>query len=165
MDGLKKVNPNINQRKMKINKEGIDLIKSSEGISLEAYVDPGSGNLPITIGFGSTHDERGNKFKLGDIITEERATELLLNTLSPFELGVDSITRDDITENQFSALVCFSYNVGLQNLKSSTLLKKVNLNPNDISIKEEFKKWNKSCGKVLKGLTLRRQKESELYFK
>ena len=65
----------------------------------------------------------------------------------------------------FSAIVSFTYNVGIGNLKSSTLLKKVNANPNDQSISLEFKKWVKSAGKVLPGLVRRRESESDLYFK
>ncbi len=66
--------------------------------------------------------------------------------------------------NQFDALVSFCYNVGPANLKSSTLLKKVNINPNDPTIKNEFLKWTKAGGKVLKGLVTRRTAEAELYF-
>jgi lysozyme len=61
--------------------------------------------------------------------------------------------------------VCFAYNVGVGALKSSTLLKLVNTNPSDPLIKNEFLKWNKAAGKVLKGLTRRREAEAELYFK
>ena len=71
---------------------------------------------------------------------------------------------DTLTQNQFDALVSFCYNVGPANLKASTLLKKVNANPNDETIREELKKWNKGGGKVLKGLTRRREAEANLYF-
>jgi lysozyme len=60
--------------------------------------------------------------------------------------------------------VSFCYNLGPANLKSSTLLKKANVNPNDPTIAQEFLKWNKAGGKALKGLTKRRQAESDLYF-
>jgi lysozyme len=84
--------------------------------------------------------------------------------LTQFEQYVDSFCIDTITQNQFDALVSFCYNVGPSNLKSSTLLKKVNLNPNDPTIKNEFLKWNRGGGKVLDGLTRRRQAEADLYF-
>jgi lysozyme len=61
-------------------------------------------------------------------------------------------------------LVCFAYNVGTGNLAKSTLLKKVNANPNDPSIANEFLRWNKAGGKELLGLTRRRTAESKLYF-
>ena len=70
----------------------------------------------------------------------------------------------ELTSNQFSALVSFAYNVGLGALKSSTLLKRVNANPCDEDIKRQFMRWNKGGGRVLKGLTKRRQSESDLYF-
>jgi lysozyme len=59
----------------------------------------------------------------------------------------------------------FTYNVGIANLQKSTLLKKVNYNPNDPTIRLEFMKWNKAGGKVLNGLTRRREAEANLYFK
>jgi lysozyme len=61
-------------------------------------------------------------------------------------------------------LVSFAYNVGLGALKSSTLLKRVNANPNDPDIERQFNRWNKGGGRVLKGLTNRRRNEANLYF-
>ena len=98
------------------------------------------------------------------IITEQRATELLSNSLQNLEQHVDSFCRDDINQNQFDALVSFAFNLGPYNLKSSTLLKKVNKNPNDPTIRDEFMRWTKAGGKVLKGLVERRQCEADLYF-
>jgi lysozyme len=147
---------------MKINESGINLIKKFESLQLKAYLCPA--NIP-TIGYGNTLYENGTKVKLGDVITEERADLLLLNVLEGFEKTVDSFTTDNVNSNQFSSLVSFAYNCGNQNLKSSTLLKKVNINPNDISIKEEFLRWNKANGKIFKGLTNRRIEEALLYFK
>jgi lysozyme len=97
-------------------------------------------------------------------ITQARATEIFLNVLKHYESSVDSFTRDDITQNQFDALVSFAYNVGTGALKKSTLLKKVNANPNDKFIESQFLIWNKVNGVPVKGLTLRRQEESKLYF-
>jgi len=74
------------------------------------------------------------------------------------------LVKSNVTENNFAALVSFTFNVGTGNLKKSTLLKKVNLNPNDPTIRSEFMKWNKGAGKVLAGLTKRRQAEADLYF-
>jgi lysozyme len=109
--------------------------------------------------------ENGKKVSLKDtIITEQRATELLSNSLKNLEQHVDSFCRDDINQNQFDALVSFAFNLGPYNLKSSTLLKKVNKNPNDPTIRDEFMRWTKAGGKVLKGLVERRQCEADLYF-
>jgi lysozyme len=97
-------------------------------------------------------------------ITPQKAEELLKFLIQSYEKDVDSFCRDDISQNQFDALASFAYNCGPRNLKSSTLLKKVNLNPNDPTIRAEFMKWNKGGGKVLAGLTKRRQAEADLYF-
>lgn len=144
-----------------INKAGIDLIKSFEGCKLNAYLD--SVKVP-TIGYGATFYENGDKVKLCDKISPNRANELLIFHLKSFSSKVDALVKSDVNDNQFSALVSFAYNVGVGNLKSSTLLKKVNVNPKDKSIADEFLKWNKAGGKVLAGLTRRRKSEVELYF-
>lgn len=150
----------------KINKAGLDLIKSFEGFSAKAYVDPATGGLPITIGYGSTRYSDGSKVKMSDpAISIETAEKLLADTMGQYELAVDAMAVDSINANQFSALVSFAYNCGVANLKSSTLLKKVNANPNDPNITAEFKRWNKGAGNVLAGLTRRRKAEAELYFK
>ena len=143
-------------------KKGIDLIKSFEGFYAKPYMCPAS--VP-TIGYGTTRYPNGNKVTLKDVsITEQQGVEYLMHDLKTFEKYVDSYCRDDVNQNQFDALVSFCYNLGPNNLKSSTLLKKVNLNPSDPSILNEFLKWNKGGGRVLKGLTKRRQAESNLYF-
>ena len=147
---------------MKINKLGIDLIKQYEGCKLNAYLCPA--NVP-TIGYGSTYYEDLSKVKIGDTITNEQAEKLLINLVDRFSISVKNAITSKVNENQFSAIVSFAYNCGLGNLRSSTLLKKVNLNPLDITIKDEFMKWNKGGGKVLMGLTRRRESESNLYFK
>lgn len=146
----------------KIGTKGLEIIKSCEGLELEPYLCPAK--VP-TIGYGSTFYENGKKVKITDpSITEQRATELLQHSLKSFEQYVDSYCRDDINQNQFDALVSFCYNLGPANLKSSTLLKKANANPNDLTIAQEFLKWNKAGGRALKGLTKRRQAEADLYF-
>lgn len=145
----------------KLSNKGLELIKKYEGFSAKPYKCAGGVN---TIGYGSTYYPGGHKVSLTDApITEQQATSLLKDLLVNFEKSVDSFCRDDINQNQFDALVSFAYNVGVNALKSSTLLKKVNANPNDATIKQEFLKWNKSNGKILKGLTIRRQEEAELY--
>jgi len=150
----------------KISQAGIDLIKQFEGWSAKPYPDPATGNLPITIGYGNTFYENGTKVKMTDVvITKERGEALLRNSLIQFEQYVDSYCIDTVNQNQFDALVSFCYNLGPANLKYSTLLKKVNVNPNDPTIEAEFMKWTKASNKVLKGLVLRRQAEADLYFK
>jgi lysozyme len=151
---------------MKITKASnnlIELIKKFEGFSSKPYLCPAK---VATIGYGNTFYANGEKVKLTDIaISEIQAVDLLKQTLKQYEKAVDSYCRDDINQNQFDALVDFAYNCGNGNLKSSTLLKKVNANPNDITIGLEFAKWNKGGGKILNGLVKRRAAESELYFR
>jgi lysozyme len=138
------------------------LIKLFEGITLKPYLCPAG--IP-TISIGCTYYPDGTKVKMTDPpISEARATEIFLNVIKHYEHSVDSFCRDDINQNQFDALVSFCYNLGAGSLKSSTLLKKVNADPNDQFIKDEILKWNKCQGKVLKGLTERRKAEADLYF-
>jgi len=151
---------------MKITKTGaagIELIKTFEGFKSAPYKCPAG--IP-TIGYGATFYPNGKKVTMTDkALTETESVELLKHMLVSFEKYVDSYCRDDINQNQFDALVSFAYNLGPANLKSSTLLKKVNTNPADESIKLEFMKWVKAGGKTLKGLVARREAESKLYFK
>ena len=151
---------------MKITKASnnlIELIKKFEGFSAKPYLCPAK---VVTIGYGNTFYANGEKVKLTDSpINETQAVDLLKQTLRQYEKAVDSYCRDDINQNQFDALVDFAYNCGNGNLKSSTLLKKVNANPNDLTIGLEFAKWNKGGGKILNGLVKRRAAESELYFR
>jgi lysozyme len=147
----------------KVSNSLIELIKKFEGFSAKPYLCPA--NVP-TIGYGSTRYLHGGKVKLTDASVSELQAEILLkDTLEQYELAVDSYCVDSLNQNQFDALVDFAYNCGNQNLKTSTLLKKVNANPNDLSIKLEFAKWNKGGGKILNGLIKRRAAESELYFR
>lgn len=145
---------------MEINKAGKDLIKRFEGCKLKAYKCPAG---VWTIGFGNTFYEDGTKVKEGDVITQERADELFDIIINDFVRMTDLLVKSDVTENNFSALVSFTFNVGTGNLKKSTLLKKVNANPKDPSIKAEFMKWTRANNVVLKGLVRRREAEAKLY--
>lgn len=147
---------------MKLNKAGADLIKSFEGCKLEAYKC--SANKE-TIGFGNTFYEDGSPVKMGDKITQDRADSLFELIADSFASKIKPLVTANVNSNQFDALVSFAYNCGIANLKNSTLLKKVNANPYDPTIKAEFEKWNKAGGKVLAGLTKRRKAEADLYFK
>jgi lysozyme len=146
----------------KVSSKGLDIIKKYEGFSSKPYLCP---SKVITIGYGSTYYEDGSKVKLTDSpITQERATELLEALLVSFERAVDSYCTDNLNQNQFDSLVSFAYNCGVGNLKSSTLLRKVNVNPDNPTIKDEFLKWTKGGGKTLSGLVRRRTEEAQLYF-
>ena len=139
-----------------------ELIKQFEGCKLVAY-QCSAGRW--TIGYGNTFFEDGTPVKPGDRITQERAEKLLDIILKDFSDRVEKTIKTILTDNQKSALLSFTYNVGIANLQKSTLLKKVNYNPNDPTIRLEFMKWNKASGKVINGLTRRREAEANLYFK
>lgn len=141
-----------------------NLIKSFEGLVLKAYVDPATGGEPITIGYGTTIYPDGVKVKMGDVCTEKQAAEWLAYDVEEFSDKVNELVKVELNANQLEAITSFAYNLGIGNLKKSTLLKKVNINPNDATIAAEFMKWNKAAGKVMKGLTRRREAEAKLYF-
>lgn len=147
---------------MKLNDKGYDLIKRFEGYSDRPYKCPAGIS---TIGYGNTYYPNGTKVKITDKqITKEYANEILAHTADEFAADVLKLVKTNITVNQLNALTSFAYNVGVANLQKSTLLKLVNVNPNDGNIAKEFLKWNKAAGKELKGLTNRRIAESALYF-
>ena len=147
---------------MKLNSVGYNLIKEFEGLSLKPYKC--SANIP-TIGYGNTYYENGVKVQMSDApITKQRAEELLKHSADRYASKVANLLKKPVIQNQFNALVSFAYNVGSGALASSTLLKLVNINPNDAMISKEFLRWNKVSGVANKGLTNRRVKESALYF-
>ncbi len=149
-------------RSTKVSQKGINLIKYFEEFRSAAYRC--SAGIP-TIGYGTTFYPNGQRVTMSDPpINEEWAEQLLLKNLIYFEASVDSYTRDDINQNQFDALVSFTYNVGVNNFRYSTLLKRVNNNPNDPDITRQFSRWIRAEGKVLKGLVKRRTMEAQLYF-
>lgn len=147
---------------MKLSDKGYDLIKKFEGYSDRPYKCPAGIS---TIGYGNTYYPNGNKVKITDPkITREYANEILAHTADEFAADVLKLVKSSISVNQLNALTSFAYNVGVGNFQKSTLLKLVNINPNDGNIAKEFLKWNKAAGKELKGLTNRRIAESALYF-
>lgn len=140
---------------MKISQKGIDLVKSFEGLELKAYKDSVG---VLTIGWGST----GSHVTAGMTITREQAEQLLKKDLERFEKGVSDLVKAPLNQNQFDALVSFSFNLGLGSLKSSTLLKKLNAKDYQ-GAANEILRWNRAGGKVLKGLTRRRIAERDLF--
>ena len=147
---------------MKVSKKGLEVIKKHEGFKSKPYLCPAG--IP-TIGYGNTYYPDGSKVKLTDKpLSKDIADVLLRLVVEDFEECVNKYVKSDINQNQFDALVSFAYNLGCGNLKKSTLLKKVNANPCDITISNEFAKWDKAGGRRLRGLTIRRHDEAVLYF-
>lgn len=144
-----------------ISDKGIDFIAKEEGLILHPYKD--AVGIP-TIGIGNTYYENGERVKMTDPpITKERAKKLFKNVVQHYEAAVWSVTRDDINQNQFDALVSLAYNIGIPGFKGSTVLKRVNTNPSDPRIRQAFELWRNAGSK--KGILLgRRQREADLYF-
>lgn len=142
---------------MKISDRGLDIIKLSEGLRLEAYPDPGTGGEPWTIGFGHT-----GGVKPGDVIDEAEADRLLRVDVADAEECVSQHVAIEINQNQFDALVCFVYNVGCGAFRGSTLLRLVNAYQFETAAKQ-FPRWDKAAGKALAGLAKRRRAEMELF--
>jgi lysozyme len=147
---------------MKLDESGYKLIQEFEGLSLVPYLCSAK---VATIGYGNTFYPSGKKVTMQDApISLATAKWMLKETADKFAADVDKLIKSKLTQNQFNAIVSFAFNLGLTSLGRSTLLKKVNINPNDPTIAAEFAKWNKAGGKVLNGLTKRRAKEAKLYF-
>ena len=147
-----------------VNDATVALIKSFEGLVLNSYPDPATNGEPYTVGYGTTIYPDGTKVKLGQSITKEQAEQYLKHDIDTFAKNISPLIKSTLNPNQFGAIVSFAYNVGVGNLKSSTLLKKVNANPSDPAISNEFSKWNKANKKVMVKLTKRRVAEATLYF-
>jgi lysozyme len=147
---------------MILDNKGYLFITKHEGLRLKPYLCPAK--IP-TIGFGNCYYSDGKRVTLLDKeITKQQAFDMFKEIANRFAKRVDTLVTSNINQNQFNALVSFAYNVGTGNFASSTLLKKVNKNPNDLTIKAEFLRWNKANGKVINGLTNRRIEEADLYF-
>lgn len=135
------------------NDAGLGIIKEFEGLRLEAYQDTGG---VWTIGYGHTKTA-----KPGMIVTEEEAERLLKIDLAEAEEGVRRAIKVPITEDQFSALASFVFNIGIGQFTRSTLRKKIN--NNDVTASQEFDRWIYDNGRILNGLIRRRKAERSLY--
>ncbi|UJB32647.1 MULTISPECIES: lysozyme [Chromobacterium] len=140
---------------MNISANGVKLIQQFEGLRLKAYQDAVG---VWTIGYGHT----GPDVTPGLVISQAQADALLARDLNRFETGVSRLVSVPLNQNQFDALLSFSYNLGLGSLQNSTLLRL--LNQRDYAgAAAQFPRWNKAGGKVLPGLTRRRAAEQALF--
>ena len=140
---------------MKTSKQGIELIKSFEGLRLRAYVCPAG---VLTIGWGHTKG-----VKAGMVIDLAEAERLLADDIAIAERCVNC-DADSLNQNQFDALVSFVFNVRVSAYRSSKLRRLVVNNPNNPAIADEFGRWKYANKIVLPGLVRRRKAESDLYF-
>ena len=145
---------------MNISKNGIDLIKHFESFQSDAYICPGG---VITIGYGTTRYDGGQPVKMGETITEERATELLMEDLGRFEFYINKNVRVILRQCQFDSLVSICYNIGVGAFLKSTLYKKLNWKADDPRIPKYFMMWRFANKVELPGLVRRRRSESHLY--
>lgn len=142
----------------KTNDAGLALIKAFEGQELTAYLDPigkptvGVGHLILP----------ADHIKIGDVISQERSDDLLRADLHIAEQAVERLITVPLTDNQFAALVSFTFNLGEGSLESSTLHRKLNISDYK-GAAAEFPRWNRAGGHVLAGLTRRRLAEQRLF--
>lgn len=175
---------------MRLNAEGRALLKASESFVGHAYADPASplakalqsrglwqkhlrmpryvpedlrnlSGTPWTIGYGFT-TVGGVKVKPTDVMSLDEAEHHLDLELDAYERGVAAACTVTPNENEFSAMVCFAWNVGLGGFKGSTVLKAHNRGDKQAAARA-FSLWNKAGGKVMAGLTRRRAEEAALY--
>lgn len=144
-----------------MNERALELIRKYEGYSEVAYKCPAG---VWTIGYGHTKG-----VVKGSIVDRERAEEYLAEDYEEAEKAVLSMVTQKLTSNQLGALVSFVFNLGAGNFRSSTLKRKINANPNDETIANEFMRWryaHDGDGNIveLAGLKARREAEADLYF-
>ncbi|HDC4354695.1 MULTISPECIES: lysozyme [Enterobacter cloacae complex] len=144
---------------MQTSEKGVALIKEFEGCKLTAYQD----SVGVwTIGYGWTQPVDGKPIRAGMTIKQETAERLLKTGLVSYESDVCRLVKVGLTQGQFDALVSFTYNLGARSLSTSTLLRKLNAG-DYATAADEFLRWNKAGGKVLNGLTRRREAERALF--
>jgi lysozyme len=137
-----------------------DLCKRFEGLSLRPYLCPAG--VP-TIGYGATFYEDGRRVLMTDPpISKARAEQLLRWHLTRrFIPAAMALCPGAETPQQVAALADFAFNLGEGNLRTSTLRRKVNAGQWD-EVPAQLMRWNKAGGRVLRGLTRRRQAEVDL---
>lgn len=142
---------------MRIGKAGTELLKTFEGLRLEAYLCPAG---VWTIGYGHT-----DGVKAGDKVDEAAAGALLRDDLAKFERCVSRAIVRPMNQNQFDAFVCLAFNIGCGAFAGSTAARRFNADLPPKLVTEAMKRWNKAGGKVLAGLVRRREAEAALFLK
>lgn len=143
---------------MRLDENGYKALHDREGLRLKPYLD--TRNIP-TIAMGNTYYLDGRKVTMNDKpLTLQQANELGKITADKFALEVDRLVKSKVNQNQFNALVSLAYNIGITGFKNSTVLRKVNVNPNDKTIQDAFMMWTKNPE-----LIGRRKSEVKQYFK
>ena len=136
----------------------LPLVQRFEGCRLEAYPDPATGGDPWTIGWGHT----GPDVHPGLVWTQAKADATLTRELAAYGAAVDRLVSVPMAPHELAALASFAYNCGVANLKASTLLRKFNAGDRE-GAANQFLRWNRAGGRVLRGLTIRRAAERALF--
>jgi lysozyme len=145
---------------MHVSPQGLALIKRFEAFRPAPYRD--SVGIP-TIGYGATYYPDGRRVTLADPpITEAEASALLAAMVEAFAAGIEQALRVPVTQPQFDALVSWAYNVGLDAARNSTLMRLLNAGEL-MQAANQLLRWNRAGGKVINGLTRRREAERELF--
>ena len=142
---------------MKTSQAGIDAIAQREGERLTAYPDPATGGEPFTIGVGHT-----GGVAEGDTITQEESRAFLAADLATAEAAINRGVKVPVSQNEFDAMVSFTFNVGVANFMTSTLLRLLNIGDHKDAA-NEFPKWNRAAGRVMAGLVTRRAGERDQF--
>jgi lysozyme len=142
------------RKNMNIGNKGLEMIKHFEGLELNAYQCAAG---VWTIGYGHTKG-----VQKGMVISEDTANEMLVEELKEYENYINTLVKVELNQNQFDAMVSWVYNLGSSNLQASTLLKVLNAGDYE-GVPAQIMRWNKAGGKVLEGLTRRRQAEADLF--
>jgi lysozyme len=142
---------------MNISEAGIDAIAQREGERLTAYPDPATGGEPWTIGVGHT-----GSVEQGDTITQDESRAFLAADLATAEAAINRGVKVPISQNEFDALCSFTFNVGVANFMTSTLLRLLNIGDHKDAA-NEFPKWNRAAGKIMAGLVTRRAGERDQF--
>ena len=140
-----------------------DTIQQFEGLKLKAYKD----SVGIwTVGFGNIFNlDTGNPIKEGDEISLETAERWLKIEVDNLQAKMRKVITVPLNDNQWTALTSLAYNIGFGAFKRSTLLRLLNAGASKEEVAKQILRWNKAGGKEIKGLTNRRQAESNLFLK
>lgn len=149
---------------MKVNKKGQNLIVYFEGEKLAPY-KCSAGVWTIGVGHTGSLEAIGIDKPIEKVksITQAQSRKLLAQDLEYFEKAVESAVKVPLTQDQFNALVSFTFNCGTGALKQSTLLKRVNLRDTPENIMSAFKMWCNANGKPVHGLIKRRVEEAQVF--
>jgi lysozyme len=143
---------------MRLDDNGYNELHLREGLRLKPYLD--TKGVP-TIAMGNTFYLDGKKVTMQDKpLTNREALKLGKVVSDNFAKQIFALLKKEVNQNQFNALVSLSYNIGINGFTTSTVLKRVNINPNDPTIGKAFMMWTKN-----KKLIGRRKSEVEQYFK